>query len=401
MSLITTAVCRVRQAVIRGGRRSARPARPSVEEGAGSVFSVAQVLRSNRLRRPMVAAAGIEEAGVERVLHTLEENDIPYGLWRELPENPTAEDGEALRLEWVREQCDCFIAVGDGAVIDIAKAAAARAACRGRTLLDLVGRDRVHHKIPPVVAIPTVAGDASATMARAVFSDGHGGSFVMEDSDLVPAFVILDPELTGDTPRDRQAAAIVSGLSCAVESYLSGYGDDLSRASAADALRGYLEAAEPCWNSGGTPYQRSVLLTAARDAGEAAARAGVGYADALSRAVARVTGVGYGAACAAILPAVLEKYGNSVRDRLAALAELSGAAEDLPRGEMVSALIRRIRQLIFRIGLPDTLEVMSRDTITEIGDLAAAEANPYCACPAVWTAGDMSAVLRKASAVRE
>lgn len=399
MSLITTASCRVRQALLRAKRRGAKSVRPSVEEGAGSVFSVAQVLRSSRLHKPMVVVGSGADSGSERVIHALEESAFDFALWPQLPEEPTAEEGENLRLQWIREQCDCFIVVGDGAAIDITKAAAARAACRGKTIMNLVGRDKVRRKLPPVVAIPTVAGSGAETLARAEFSDGRGNRFAIQDPNIAPAFAILDPELIADAPRPALAEAAVSGLCLAVEAYLSGFGDDMARAAAADAVRGYLEAVEPCWNSGGTAVQRSILLTASRDAGEAASRAGFGYAAALSRSAAKVGGVSFGAACAAILPAVLEKYGNHAVGRLAALAELSGAAErDTSHPEKAAALIRRIRQLAFRIGLPDALEGLSRDGVNEVADLAAVEANPWYACPAVWPAADLAAVLRKAGA---
>lgn len=400
MSLTTTVICRVRQAVLRARRRSARPARPTVEEGAGSVFALGQILRTNRLHKPMVVVGHGADAWGERITAILEENDLSYSLWDMLPAVPTVDDGEKIRLQWIMDQCDCFVVLGDSAAIDMTKAAAARAACRNRAIPELVGRDKIRRKLPPVVAIPTTAGGGTETLARAEVMDAQGTRLVLEDASLAPDYAILDPELLADMTRQELAETAVDGICLAVEAYLSGYADDFARAAAADAVRGLLSAVEPCWNSGGTTDQRSALLSASRDVGVAASQAGFGYAAALSRSVERVRGEKRYTVCASILPTVLENYGNRAQVRLAELAELCGiAAENGTHADKAGALIDRLRQLFFRIGLPERLELMPREAVREIADMAAADANPWYACPAVWTTSEFAAVLRRAGAL--
>ena len=396
MSFIYTAWCRLRQAAMRAEPR--RIERQAVEEGTGAVFSVAQLLRANRLHKPiMIAARGAEKVR-ERVIHALEENDLSWIPW-ELPDRTlNADDADDLRMAWVREACDCFIVIGDGETIDFCKIAAALAAVRGRSFMSLVGTDRVRRRLPPIIAVPSAAGSGAESLSWAALDDGQGNVFVIDDRNLIPPFLVQDPELLADVPRPALAAAGIDGLCLAVEAYLSGRADDASRAVAADAARGFLGALEPCWNSGGTAAQRSTLLGASRMAGEAASAAGAGYVRALSRAVCRVTGRSFGDVCGVLLPTALEKYGNHAAERLAALAEACGVAASGSKAEKASALIDRIRQLEFRIGLPDALEPIGRDAVEEIADIAAAEANPRYACPSVWTAADCADVLRAAGA---
>ncbi|MGM9614157.1 MAG: iron-containing alcohol dehydrogenase [Oscillospiraceae bacterium] len=399
MSMTTTAICRLRQMVLRARRRRLKSIHPSKEEGAGSVFSVAQLLRSNRLQKPMIVAGRGGQTGRERVLHALDESDMTYALWEELPAFPTAEDGEKIRMQWIIDRCDCFIAIGDAAVIDVVKAAAARASGRSKPILNMAGRDKIKHRVAPVVAIPTVAGSGAEALSRAELSDAGGRRFLMEDAAILPPFAILDPELLADMSREAVTEAAIRGLCYAMEAYLSGFADEPTRAMAADAVRGFLEATEPCWNNGGTADHRCKLLSASRDAGEAASRAGFGYAEALSRNTAKATKGSFSEACAAILPVVMEKYGNQATSPLAALSERCGAAEDgMTKAEKAAALTDRIRQLFFCIGLSETLPIMGRDTVNEIAERSAAEANPWCACPEVWDASELAAVLRKAGA---
>ena len=122
MSFIYTAICRVRQAALRAGQPR-RIERQTVEEGTGAVFSVAQLLRANRLHKPVVVAARGAEKVRERVIHALEENDLTWIAW-EMPDRTlTAADADDLRMAWVREACDSFIVLGDGETIDFCKSA--------------------------------------------------------------------------------------------------------------------------------------------------------------------------------------------------------------------------------------------------------------------------------------
>ncbi len=395
MSMIYTAGCRARQAVFRvlHGRRLEKQ---QVVEGTGAVFSVAQLLRSSRLTKPMVVAAGSEEPLRDRVLHALKESDLSWSVW-ELPQRTlTPQDADDLRMAWVREACDCFILLGDGETMDFGKISAALAAVRGRSFESLVGYNRIRRRLPPVIAIPTAAGSGAEALAWVSAPDGQGERRVVCDPALVPPFLLLDPELMEDVSRPELACASMDGICLAVEAYLSGAADDGVRAVAADALRDYLAALEPCWNSGGTPAQRGALMSASRMAGEAASAAGPGYARALVRAAGRITGRPAGELCAAVLPVVMEKYGNHAVERLALLAERSGAASGGTRAEDAGALVARLRQLAFRVGLPEAMNPLPPDTVTEIAARAAAEANGRYACPAVWTAAELAEVLRSA-----
>ena len=399
MSFLYTAGCRLWQAANRAGR-SRRIARPSVEEGTGAVFSVAQVLRTNRLQKPMIVASRGTDAIRDRVVHALEESDLSWSLW-EMPDRPVNEnDAEELRMRWVREVCDSFVLLGDEETMDFGKTAAALAAVRGRSFASLVGARRVRRRLPPVVAIPTAPGSGAEALSWAALPDANGVRQVIDDPALVPPFLVLDPELMDGVTRPELAAASINGLCLAVEAYLSGYGDDGVRALAADAVRGYFRCVEPCWNNGGSGVQRSGLMEASRQAGEAASLAGAGYARALCRAVVRATGQSFGDACAAVLPAVLEKYGNRVFDRLANLADVCGAAENGSKAERAAAFIARIRQISFRIGLPEALEPLPAEAAATAAELAAAEANPAYACPVVWTAAELAGVLRRAGDIR-
>ena len=102
------------------------------------------------------------------------------------------------------------------------------------------------------------------------------------------------------------------------------------------------------------------------------------------RAAQTVCGLDFATACAAILPAVLEEYGNQAHDRLASLAVMADLAEDGSRQARAEALVARLRGTVFRMGLGETLEGVTEEQAEEIGDLAASMANPRLVSPVVW-----------------
>lgn len=388
MSLMTAARCRMAQVFVRLGRKLHPARKQHLETGAGAVFAVGQLLRDRRLKKPMVVIGAGEELTRLKLLHALDDDAVEYAVWDELPDMPTADDGERISLAWQSEGCDSFIALGSGMVLDVTKAAAARCVCPSRSIMGMVGVRRVHRRrLPLVIAAPTAAGSGAESMGAAVLADKARNIFVIEDEALMPGVAVLDPELLADTPRDKVADAGLDGLCRAVEAFLAAsQGDGRTKKQAAEAVEYLFACLEPCWNSGGTVKERADLLAASRMAGWAASAVGGGYARALIRAAQTVCGLDLRTACGVILPAVLEKYGGNATEQLSLLAVLADVAEDGSREERAAALIDRIRATVFRLGLPDALEGVTADQAAEIADMAAATANPRYISPVVWTA---------------
>lgn len=390
MSLMTAARCRTAQVFVRLGRKLHPLRKQHLETGAGAVFAVGQLLRDRRVRKPMVVIGAGEELPRLRLLHALDDDAVEYAVWDQLPEDPTADDGERISLAWQSQGCDGFIALGSGTVLDVTKAAAARCVSRGRSIMGMVGVRRVHRRrLPLVIAVPTAAGSGAEAMGVAVLTDEARNVFVIEDEALMPDVAVLDPELLADTPRNRVADAGLDGLCRVVEAFLaSSHGDGRTRKLASESLEYLFACLEPCWNSGGTVKERIDLLAASRMAGWAASAAGGGYARALIRAAQTVCGLDFRTACGVLLPAVLEKYGGNATEQLALLAVLADVADGGSREDRAEALIGRIRSMVFRLGLPDTLEGVTADQAAEMADMAAAIANPRYISPVVWTADE-------------
>lgn len=388
MGVMTTVLCRTAQAVRRAGGRL-RPGRKQVlETGAGAVYALGQLLRDRQLRAPL-AVIGADSAGAGyRLRQSLEQDDVPLRVIDDLPPRPTAAEGERIAAVFREEGLDCLIAVGDGAVLDLVKAAAARTQSGNRTILDMAGAGRIpRRRLPPVIAVPTAAGSGAESMAGAAVTDSRGTVFFLEGAALMPAVAVSDPDLLADAPREKVADEGLNGLCRCVEAFLSAsHKDSGAMTRAAQGTELFFACLESCWNTGGSPQDRAELLTASRTAGRVASGSGAGgYARAMIRAAQTVCGLDFAPACAAILPAVLEKYGIPAQERLAALAVMADLEEEGDRSQRAAALIARLRSMTFRMGLPDRLEGVTSAQAAEIADMAAAIANPRMVSPVVWS----------------
>ena len=304
--MLTLVRCRTAQTFVRLGRRLHPAKKQVLETGAGAVFAVGQTLRDRHMKKPLVVIGAGEGQTRFKLLHTLDQEAITHFVWEGLPDQPTAGDAENIALAWLREDCDCFIALGDESVLDVAKAAAARSVSRGRTVLAMAGFRRVpRRKLPPLIAIPTVGGSGAVSLSAAVVTDEQDTRFVLEDESVLPDVAVLDPELLAEAPREKVADGGLSGLCLAVEAFLAApHGDSRTQQMAAEAAEHLFASLEPCWNSGGSVKERGDLLAASRLSGCAASNAGGGYARALIRAAQTVCGLDFRTACGVILPAV-------------------------------------------------------------------------------------------------
>ena len=139
-----------------------------MEAGAGALFSVGQLLRDRRLKKPLVAAYANETAASYKLLHALSNEDITCTVYDKLPGEPTAADADAVAAAYKAGGYDCFIALGDRALLDIAKAAAASCGSHGRPVRDLVGHKIRSRRTPPVIAAPTAAGSGRSRRSSCV-----------------------------------------------------------------------------------------------------------------------------------------------------------------------------------------------------------------------------------------
>lgn len=210
--------------------------------GFGAVAELASELQSLRMSRPLLMLDdGVAKAGLDkRVLDNLTQGN-QTAIFSECPSHPT-EDAVLNALHVYRErECDGLIALGGGAVIDLAKGVALMATPPGMLADYAVGSaasSKITEHVAPLVCIPTTAGTGSEVGRGAGISIGSGGEkAIFMSVNLVPKVALYDPDFTITLPAGLTAATGADALGHAVEGYLSPAINPLVDAIALDGIQ--------------------------------------------------------------------------------------------------------------------------------------------------------------------
>jgi alcohol dehydrogenase class IV len=257
---------------------------------------------------------------------------------------------------------DFLLAVGGGAAIDLAKAAAAMATNRqSRTVADYlenVGRDLKIVEPPlAVLAMPATAGTGAEATRNAVISS-YDPPFKksLRDERILPRIALVDPELSVTVPPEVTAASGMDAITQLIESYISRKAQPIPQALAVQGLRMAVPAIVEAVESGASRPARERMAHAALLSGMALANSGLGLAHGVAPALGIHCRVPHGLACAVMLPAAL-RINREVRQ--AELAELArqvfGVAADVPDADAVETFIARIESICRKVRVPERL----------------------------------------------
>lgn len=245
---------------------------------------------------------------------------------------------------------DLLVAVGGGRTIDLARAGWVRWA---RPELPLEGISPLVElglrAKAGLVAIPATAGAGAEGSPTLRLHDAAGEPFRPTSRELLPDWVLLDPELPRSAPAGPRSDAFAIAVAHALEALVSAWGGAFSEALARRALA-LLTRHAPRPGGPPDPEIAELLAEAAALAGLSAGTAQDGAAAALAEALEGAGPASYGRRVGILLPYLLEFNYPSARDVYQTVSAEVGAPiahrSDLPA---------RIRTLLSSAGLPTTL----------------------------------------------
>ncbi|MBK1812161.1 iron-containing alcohol dehydrogenase [Clostridium sp. YIM B02505] len=388
---------RTRQALLSAVLKVAPSKEPKLITGAGTMMKLPKLVKENGIKRvEIITTAGFMKRGTLKPLfELLKSENISYAIYSEVKPDPTIECIEEAVSLYKKEGCEGIIAIGGGSVMDCAKVVGARIACPNKTVSDMTGLMRIMKKLPVLFAVPTTAGTGSEVTAGAVITDGktHYKHTIM-DLSIVPAYAILDPELTCTLPKDITAVTGMDALTHAVEAYINRFAPKNASENALKAVKLIHENLIPAYEDGQNIKARENLLIGSYYAGIAITNAYVGYVHAIAHGIGGLYGVPHGKANAVILPRVLEGYGEAAYEKLADLADIIGLKGNT-KEEKAKAFIKEIEEMNSKMGLPEKLEVVKEKDIPELIKRAIYEANPLYPVPTIWGEEEFYKVIRE------
>jgi alcohol dehydrogenase class IV len=298
--------------------------------------------------RELLFAHDIEPILVETILHEPEVQDV---------------DRVARELRGNSSNRSCFLlAIGGGAAMDLAKAAAAVATNRqSHTVADYlenVGRGlKIIDPPMPVLAMPTTAGTGAEATRNAVISS-YDPPFKksLRDDRILPRIALVDPELTVSVPPDVTAASGMDAITQLIESYISRKAQPIPQALAVQGLRLAVPAIAEAVENGKSRSARERMSHAALLSGMALANSGLGLAHGIAPALGIHCRVPHGMACAVMLPSALRVNRDVRQAELATLARhVFGILHSVPDAEAADLMIEKIDALCRKVGVPPRL----------------------------------------------
>ncbi|MDO4566068.1 MAG: iron-containing alcohol dehydrogenase [Oscillospiraceae bacterium] len=431
MSFFYTLYCRAFQSALYLAAFLLPWREPVKLEGEGALSRLPALIKELGLSRVLLVCGRHTSAlGLTApLLKGLEAEGVACLVYDGSVPNPTDTCVEEAYKIYREGACEGIIAFGGGSPMDLAKAAAARAARPSKTLLQMAGTLKIMKKLPPLFAIPTTAGSGSeTTLAAVITEEATHHKFTMQDPALIPGWAVLDPSLTLKLPPGVTAATGMDALCHAVEAYIGRANTAATRKHALEAVRLVSENLYEAFENGENIAARANMQRASYLAGLAFTRAYVGYVHALSHALSGLYGLGHGLANAVLLPYVLRAYGESVRRPLSELAARVGLKKDgeklvcsksvlnalvpppsvgeperksplngvLGESSPAESFILWIEEMNAKMGIPSKLEEIKEEDLPLLVSRALKEANPLYPVPKIMGAEELVAIYREA-----
>jgi alcohol dehydrogenase class IV len=270
---------------------------------------------------------------------------------------------------------DFLLALGGGAAIDLAKAAAAMATNdQSPTIQDYlenVGRDLKIVRDPlPVLAVPTTAGTGAEATKNAVISS-YDPPFKksVRDDRLMPRIALIDPELTVSVPPEVTAAGGMDAITQLIESYISRKARPIPQALALQGLKLALPALGEAAENPTSRPAREAMSHAALLSGMALANSGLGMAHGVAAALGIHCRVPHGTACALMLPVALRVNREICQFEISELCQvIFGPKTPASAPEAADFFIEKIESLCYRVKTPRRLSQIGvqREQIPEL-----------------------------------
>ncbi len=373
--------------------------------GWGRSTEVGSLAASMGQRALLVSGSRTLEASgvIDQLASSIEDAGLNVVRIQAASREPLVEDVDQLVAEAASHDFgrdgDIVVGIGGGATLDLAKTAAALAPQSERSsvvdYLEGVGRGLKLTAPPlPMLAIPTTAGTGSEATKNAVISS-HDPKFKksLRDERLVPACVLIDPNLTVSTPRTVTAQSGMDALTQLIESFISQRANPLTQSLCLEGLRLGVPALPAAVENGLDQSARTAMAQAAFLSGVALANSGLGMAHGVAAALGVHANVPHGLACAVMLPVALRTNADVCGSEMQTLAEIITDDRFESPAAASQAVIDWSEQLADRIGIPRRLSEIGVERSGLDAIVQSSRGNSMNGNPKPLSDGELTAIL--------
>jgi len=369
--------------------------------GKGEFSKVEEIVDRCRAKKIFIVTGRtfFERLGISKRLEVMLKGKS-FHRYSDFSPNPRVSEVE-IGVEQCREfQPDLLLGIGGGSVLDMTKLISV--SFREDMIADTESKDglRVSTRNIPLVLVPTTAGSGSeATHFAVVYAENK--KYSVSSQELLPNYVILDPELTFSLPKNIAAASAFDALSHAIESYWSLASSPESRAYATASLESIIAIFDNLMTK--PSYKdREAMLMAAHQSGKAINLTKTTAAHALSYGFTTRYGIQHGHAVMMTLPQIFllhcqadERAINSRisvvlhRERMGELCKLLGVQDG-------KCAFEKLRSMISLSGLQFPIRVHERREEEISALIQGVNSNRMNNNPVVFSNNDLKTILAQA-----
>jgi len=344
--------------------------------GPGRISELGQVCRDLGMLSPLlVTDPGLAELPmIDTAKASCQQAGIGVDVFSGIQGNPTGENIEAGMEAFRRGGHDSVIAFGGGSALDAGKAVALMAG-QQHALFDFADEGDNWQRVDssgmvPVVAVPTTAGTGSEVgRASVITNTASQQKVIIFHPNMLPARVILDPELSVGLPANITAATGMDALSHNLEALCAPYFHPMAEGIALEGIRLVSQYLPRACADGSDIEARSHMLVAST-MGATAFQRGLGAMHALAHPLGALYNAHHGLLNAILMPYVLKANATAITDILTRASRYINL--DNPGFDTFLDWVLELRS---SIGIPNDLNAIGVDDqeAERVGQMAAAD----------------------------
>jgi len=320
---------------------------------------------------------------VDPLLDILKANGMAVRVFDEVTPDPTITCIHRGRDAMIDFEPDTVIAFGGGSPMDAAKVMRLMYEQPEMTMEALTARfldirkrvmdfPALGTKVKNLICVPTTSGTGAEVTPFAVVTGSDDRKYPICDYSLTPEMAIIDPNFTQGMPQSLTAATGYDALVHAVESFVSTFATDYTKAQSLHATRLINENLVPAYMDGSSEIHRENMHNASAIAGMAFANAFLGICHSMAHQLGAQFHIPHGTANALMLNHVIAFNATDAPTKMAAFsqykypmaikgyAEMADALNLAKPGDTdedkVWALINRFEELKQELDLPMSIK---------------------------------------------
>lgn len=252
--------------------------------GEGSLNELSNILKKESARKVIVYTdKGIRGAGlVDDLYQVLDGKSVEFIVYDDIRPEPSYKEVDRILEETKNYQADLIIGFGGGSVMDTAKLCSVLIGA-SYSVKDLLDTPEIARKKIKTVMIPTTCGTGSEATCNAIVAVPEEQTKKgIVNNEMIPDYVILDPQIIRNLPRHIIAATGVDALAHAVECYTSNKATPFSNMYALEGAKLILGNIREAYNEPDNMKAKEAMLIGAFYGGVAITGSGTTAVHALS-----------------------------------------------------------------------------------------------------------------------